>query len=161
MSRTENRFTSLWRWWKIASHYRYPDIDTIMPIQYFANREITAEQAIALYRKTSLGERRPVDSPETFEQMLKHANLIVTAWDENRLVGIARSLTDFVYVAYLSDLAVDESYQKQGIGKQLIKETQANIGPTCKIVLIAAPKATGYYGPIGFEKHPSAWTLGK
>ena len=112
-----------------------------MPIQYFANREITAEQAIALYRKTSLGERRPIDSPETFEQMLKHANLIVTAWDENRLV--------------------DESYQKQGIGKQLIKETQANIGPKCKIVLIAAPKATGYYGPIGFEKHPSAWTLGK
>lgn len=69
-----------------------------MPIQYFANREITAEQAIALYRKTSLGERRPVDSPETFEQMLKHANLIVTAWDENRLVGISRTLTDFVYV---------------------------------------------------------------
>ena len=132
-----------------------------MPIQYFANREITAEQAIALYRKTSLGERRPVDSPETFEQMLKHANLIVTAWDENRLVGISRTLTDFVYVAYLSDLAVDENYQKQGLGKQLIKETQAHIGPKCKIVLLAAPKAREYYGPIGFEKHPSAWTLGK
>lgn len=72
-----------------------------MSIQYFANRKITAEQAIELYRKTSLGERRPIDSPETFEQMLKHANLIVTAWDENRLVGISRTLTDFVYVAYL------------------------------------------------------------
>lgn len=132
-----------------------------MSIQYFANRKITAEQAIELYRKTSLGERRPIDSPETFEQMLKHCQPHRNRMGENRLVGISRTLTDFVYVAYLSDLAVDESYQKQGIGKQLIKETQANIGPKCKIVLIAAPKATEYYGPVGFEKHPSAWTLAK
>ena len=132
-----------------------------MPIQYFANREITVEEAIALYRKTSLGERRPVDSPEAFAQMLEHANLIITAWDGNHLVGISRSFTDFVQVAYLADLAVDESYQKQGIGKRLIEETRNRLGERCKIVLIAAPKATGYYGPIGFEKHPSAWTLGK
>ena len=136
-------------------------MDIVMPIQYFDNRKITAEQAIALYRRTSLGERRPVDSPESFELMLKHANLIMTAWDGDRLVGIARSFTDYVYVAYLSDLAVDESYQKQGIGKRLIRETQARLGPKSKIVLIAAPQATEYYGPVGFEKHPSAWTLGK
>lgn len=132
-----------------------------MSIQYFANRKITAEQAIALYKKTSLGERRPVDSPEAFRQMLEHANLLVTAWDGDNLVGLSRTLTDFVYVAYLADLVVDESYQKQGIGKRLIEETQAGTGPKCKIVLIAAPKAREYYGPIGFEQHPSAWTLGK
>lgn len=132
-----------------------------MPIQYFDNREITVEQAIDLYKKTSLGERRPVDSPKSFEMMLKHANLIITAWDEDRLVGIARSFTDYVHVVYLSDLAVDEIYQKQGIGKRLIRETHERVGPACKIVLLAAPKATEYYGPVGFEKHPSAWTLSK
>ena len=128
-----------------------------MPIQYFANREITAEQAIALYRKTSLGERRPIDSPEPFEQMLKHANLIVTAWDENRLVGISRTLTDFVYVAYLSDLAVDESYQKQGIGSRLLGLAREHT-PTM-LYFGAQPGAESLYEENGCRKSLQSYMI--
>jgi ribosomal protein S18 acetylase RimI-like enzyme len=91
--------------------------------------------------------------------MYTHANLIISAWDKEKLVGVARSLTDFSYVAYLSDLAVDVQYQKRGIGKQLIENTQSNLEPECMLVLLAAPKAREYYRPLGFEQHPSAWTL--
>ena len=91
--------------------------------------------------------------------MFKHANLIVSAWDQDKLVGISRSLTDFSYVAYLSDLAVDVEYQKKGIGKQLIEETKFSLEPECMLVLLAAPRSRDYYRPLGFEKHPSAWTL--
>jgi len=130
-------------------------------IDYRLNAPLSVEAAIELYRRSTLGERRPVDRPEVFADMLKHANLTVTAWHGERLVGIARSLTDFSYVAYLADLAVDADYQKQGIGKQLIEETKNHLSPTCMLVLLAAPKANDYYPQLGFEHNPRAWMLKK
>ena len=130
-------------------------------ITYRDNAKVTADQAIDLYIRSTLGERRPVHNVETFKAMLENANLIITAWDGEKLIGISRSLTDFAYVDYLADLAVDQKYQKSGIGKQLIEETQARLGSECMIVLLAAPKANEYYEHIGFEHNPRAWTLKK
>jgi predicted N-acetyltransferase YhbS len=130
-----------------------------MNIEYRHDASLSAEEAIDLYRRSTLGERRPVDRPDIFEGMLKNASLVVTAWDGNRLVGIARTLTDFTYVAYLADLAVDAAYQKQGIGKRLIEETRRRLEPECMIVLLAAPKASEYYPKLGFEHNPRAWIL--
>jgi ribosomal protein S18 acetylase RimI-like enzyme len=128
-------------------------------ITYRDDASPSVEDVIALYNRSTLGERRPVHRPEVFEQMLKNSNLIITAWHQESLVGIARSLTDFAYVAYLSDLAVDISYQRQGIGQQLIKETQDKLWPECKVVLLSAPKANEYYPKLGFENNPRAWVL--
>jgi predicted N-acetyltransferase YhbS len=130
-------------------------------ITYRDKAQISAAQAIDLYIRSSLGERRPINNLQTFESMLKHANLTITAWDGDQLIGISRSLTDFSYVAYLADLAVDQKYQRQGIGKKLVDETKIRLGPDCMIVLLAAPKANDYYEHIGFEHNPRAWTLKK
>ena len=130
-------------------------------IEYRDNATISAEQAIDLYKRSTLGERRPIDNIQTFEAMIKHANLTITAWCGEKLVGISRTLTDFAYVAYLADLAVDQEYQRSGIGKQLIEETKTRLGPQCMIVLLAAPKANEYYEHIGFEHNPRAWTFKK
>ncbi len=130
-----------------------------MEIEYRNDAEITVQQAIALYRASTLGERRPVDRPDIFEGMLKHANLTITAWHGERLVGISRSLTDFTYVAYLADLAVDAEYQHQGIGRRLVEETRKALCKECMIVLLAAPKANDYYPKLGFEHNPRAWVL--
>ena len=91
--------------------------------------------------------------------MVGNANLTVTAWNGARLVGVARSVTDFAYCCYLSDLAVDEKLQRSGIGRALIRETQKKLGPRCNIILLAAPKAVDYYPRVGFSSHPSAWVL--
>ena len=130
-----------------------------MSIKYRDDATLSAEEVIDLYNRSTLGERRPVNRPDIFEQMLKSSNLIITAWHQEKLVGISRSLTDFSYVAYLSDLAVDSIYQKQGIGRQLINETKARLWPECKIVLLSAPKANDYYPKLGFEHNPRAWVL--
>ena len=130
-------------------------------IEYRDNANISTEQAIDLYKRSTLGERRPIHNVQIFEDMLKNANLTITAWAGEALVGISRSLTDFSYVAYLADLAVDEKYQRSVIGKKLIEETKARLGPQCMIVLLAAPKANEYYEHIGFEHNPRAWTLKK
>src|SRR5437870_8682986 len=91
--------------------------------------------------------------------MLRHANLTVTAWDGDALVGIARTLTDFSYVGYLSDLAVRLSHQKLGIGTRLIQKTREQMGVRSMLVLLAAPAAVDYYPRIGFTKFESAWIL--
>ncbi len=119
------------------------------------------DQVIELYKASSLGERRPVANRATMNDMLTHANLVITAWDGELLVGIARTLTDFSYVGYLADLAVRISHQKRGIGKMLIRKTRERMGPDAMIVLLAAPKAVDYYPKIGFTRHDSAWVLKK
>lgn len=130
-----------------------------MNIVYRDDAEISVEAAIDLYKCSTLGERRPVDRPDIFAGMIENASLMVTAWDGERLVGIARTLTDFTYVAYLADLAVDADYQRLGIGRQLVEETKRRLGKECMIVLLAAPKANEYYPKLGFEHNPRAWML--
>lgn len=128
-------------------------------MSYREDAELTAESAIDLYNRSTLGERRPVDRPDIFEGMVKNADVTITAWDGDRLVGIARTLTDYTYVAYLADLAVDAAYQRQGIGRKLIEETRGRLGAECMIVLLAAPGANDYYPALGFEHNPRAWVL--
>lgn len=128
-------------------------MDTI----YRDDIKISVETAIDLYRRSTLGERRPIDRPDTFAAMLDHADVLITAWQDERLVGVARTLTDFAYAAYLADLAVDVACQRQGIGKRLVEETRRRLGKECMLVLLAAPQANDYYPKIGFEHHPRAW----
>ena len=128
-------------------------------IDYRYGNKLNLDQVIELYHASTLGERRPVDNRETMTNMLENANLVVTAWDGEVLVGIARTLTDFTYVGYLADLAVRASYQRRGIGIELMRQTRARMGPSSMLVLLAAPKAVDYYPKIGFTQHGSAWTL--
>lgn len=130
-----------------------------MNIEYRDNAAITVEAALDLYNRSTLGARRPVHRPDIFEGMLKNASLTISAWHGERLVGIARALTDFAYAAYLADLAVDAAYQRQGIGTRLIRETKARLGQECMIVLLAAPAANDYYPRLGFEHNSRAWVL--
>jgi GNAT superfamily N-acetyltransferase len=130
-----------------------------MNIEYKINEAITAVQFIALLRASTLSERRPIDDQECMEGMISNSNLTVSAWQNGELVGLARSVTDFHYACYLSDLAVSKDHQKSGIGKQLQALTQEQLGPKCKLILIAAPAANQYYEHIGFTHNPRCWVL--
>jgi GNAT superfamily N-acetyltransferase len=117
-------------------------------------------EVIELSNASTLGQRRPTAERERMAAaMLRYANLVVTAWHAHRLVGLARTLTDFAYVGYLADLAVHADYQRRGIGKGLIARTRAEVGPKSMLVLLAVPKAVGYYPRLGFSRHQSAWVL--
>ena len=128
-------------------------------IAYAIEPDLSADEFIDVLQKTSLGERRPVDDRARIEGMLRQADLIVTARHNGQLVGVSRALTDFQFCTYLSDLAVDESYQRQGIGRRLIQETHQAAGPRTMLILISAPQAVTYYPHIGLEQHPSCWVI--
>ncbi len=132
-----------------------------MDFQIKINEAVTTEQFLTLLKESTLGERRPIDDVECIKGMIENSNLIVTAWRDNALIGIARSVTDFHYACYLSDLAVHQTYQKSGIGKALLTHTQEQLGPKCKLILIAAPAANDYYEHIGFSNNPRCWVLGR
>ncbi len=127
-------------------------------ITYRTGNDLDLDAVIELYRASTLGERRPVDDRERMRQMLANANLVVTAWEGDLLVGIARSVSDFSYCTYLSDLAVRVSHQRQGIGRELVSRTRAASGGAT-VILLAAPKAVNYYPRLGFTHHPQAWLL--
>jgi predicted N-acetyltransferase YhbS len=127
--------------------------------QYRFGNDLDLDRVIELYAASTLGARRPIDDRAIMAAMLRQANLVVTAWDDNSLVGIARTLTDFSYVGYLADLAVRASHQRRGIGVELIAKTRQKLGPRSMLVLLSAPRASTYYPKIGFSRHSSAWTL--
>ena len=127
-------------------------------IHYSIHDSVTLDEFRAVLVNSTLGERRPIDNEETLTNMLAHANLIVTARKDGRLIGIARSLTDFHYCTYLSDLAVDLNHQKTGIGKELIRLTK-EATPKAKLILLSAPKAVNYYPKIGMTHWEQCYVL--
>jgi predicted N-acetyltransferase YhbS len=127
-------------------------------IRYQTGNDIDLDEMIELYIDSTLGERRPVEERERMARMLEEANLVITARDDDLLVGISRSVTDWVYCTYLSDLAVRAEYQGQGIGKELVRLTR-EATPQATVILLAAPKAVDYYPKIGMTRHESAWVL--
>ena len=128
-----------------------------MTITYRLEPELIPEDFIDVLRRSTLAERRPVNDLETIRAMLKNADVIVTAWLDGLLIGVSRAITDFAYCTYLSDLAVDESHQRQGIGRELIRRTHEAAGLNTTLILLAAPKASRYYPHIGMTRHESCW----
>jgi ribosomal protein S18 acetylase RimI-like enzyme len=128
-------------------------------IQYEINSTLSVDEFVDLLNRSTLAQRRPTTDRSCMEGMLRHADLIATARYNQQLIGIARSLTDYHYSCYLSDLAVDETYQRRGVGRELVRLTKRQLGHTCRIILLSAPQAVDYYPRLGFTKHPSAWVL--
>ena len=132
-----------------------------MNINYTTTQSITSSEFVDILERSTLGERRPIDNKKCIQGMLDHADILALALDNGKIVGVARAVTDFNYACYLSDLAVDVDYQKMGIGQKLIQTVQNELEKSCKIILLSAPDAVGYYPKIGFTGHESAWTLAK
>ena len=127
-------------------------------VELRVGNDLDLDQFIGVYVASTLGERRPVEDRDRMAAMLANANLVVSAWEDDRLVGVARSLSDFAYATYVSDLAVDRSYQRQGIGRALLARTQREAAPS-RLILLSAPAAVDYYPRLGMNAYPSAWTL--
>jgi ribosomal protein S18 acetylase RimI-like enzyme len=129
-----------------------------MPIQYRTNISLSAEELAAVFENS--GIRRPTDDLVRLQRMIDHANLTVTAWDEDKLVGVARALTDFVWCCYVSDLAVDKNYQHQGIGRELIRQVQSQMeSKEVTLLLLSAPEAMEYYPKIGLQPIQNGWMI--
>jgi ribosomal protein S18 acetylase RimI-like enzyme len=133
--------------------------DEPFEISYQLEPELSPDEFIQVLNRSTLGQRRPVDDRVRIAGMVSGADIIVTARCQGQLVGVSRALTDYQFCTYLSDLAVDEAFQRRGIGKRLIDETHHAAGRKTMLILISAPQAVTYYPHIGLEAHPSCWVI--
>ena len=128
-------------------------------VTYQLEPQLDSAEFIDVLVRSTLAERRPVDRPEVIAAMLRHADIVVTARVDTRLVGVSRAISDFSYCTYLSDLAVDEAHQGKGIGRELIRRTHEAAGLGTTLILLAAPNARTYYPHIGMQPHESCWII--
>ncbi len=130
-----------------------------MNITYSFDKKPGADQIIDLY--DSAGLIRPTNDKDRIQKMIDNSNLIVTAWDKDLLVGVSRSITDWVWACYLSDLAVRQGYKKEGIGRQLINLTKEKVGDQSMVLLLSVPTAMEYYPKVGFQKQESSFIMNR
>ena len=130
-----------------------------MNVSYQREPGLSAEEFIDILVRSTLAERRPVEDVERIKAMLANADIDLTARVEGKMVCVSRAISDFAYCTYLSDLAVDEAYQRLGIGRELIRLTHEAAGLDTSLILLAAPKARDYYPHVGMVRHDSCWTL--
>jgi ribosomal protein S18 acetylase RimI-like enzyme len=129
-------------------------------IHYRRETELSAQEFVDLLARSTLAQRRPVGDPARIAQMVEFGNLTVTARDDGGLlVGVARCVTDFSFCCYVSDLAVDVAFQRQGIGRRLLEHVKSSIHEKASMLLQAAPDAAEYYPHVGFTKAERMWRL--
>lgn len=130
-----------------------------MTVRYAVEPTLDWHEMRDVFERSGLAERRPRE-PDRLEKMAENGNLVVTARDEaGRLIGLSRSVTDFSYCCYLSDLAVDRAYQRRGIGKELVRMTHEAAGIDCTLILLSAPAAMAYYPRIGMDHADNCFVI--
>jgi N-acetylglutamate synthase-like GNAT family acetyltransferase len=130
-----------------------------MDIKYKFDFIPTSEQIIELYENSGLP--RPTNDAERIKKMFENSNLIITAWDNDLLVGVSRSITDWVWSCYLADLAIRQGYKKSGIGRKLINLTKEKLGEQSMVLLLSVPTAMEYYPKVGFTKQESSFIINR
>jgi predicted N-acetyltransferase YhbS len=126
-------------------------------ITYSEDKHQDAKDVANVFKES--GINRPYEDIERIQRMIDNSDVVISAWVDGKMIGIARALTDFSYCCYLSDLAVDVKYQKHGVGKELVKLVQAKIGDECALILLSAPGALEYYPKIGFDRIDNAFVI--
>ena len=130
-----------------------------MTIHYKINVPLATPDILRVYNGS--GIRRPTHDVPRIEKMFAQANLIASAWDDDKLIGIARALTDHSYCCYLSDLAVDHGHQRQGVGHQLIQAIRDQLSDQVSLILLSAPDAMDYYPNVGFSALTNAFAMAR
>ena len=115
---------------------------------------LSPSRIATLYRRAPL--LRSTDNPDRLWRSFEASSLVLTLWEADRLVGLARVLTDGVQTAYLCDLAVEPDVQGAGVGKRLIDEILERCRGT-ELVLRDSNLSTGFYERLGFEPVDNAW----
>jgi ribosomal protein S18 acetylase RimI-like enzyme len=127
------------------------------PISYRFDVVPTAQQVIELYNDAGLP--RPTHDPKRIKAMFENSDLIITAWDQDKLVGISRTITDWVWCSYLADLVVSPGYKRSGIGKKLVELSREKVGEQSMLLLLSVPTAMDYYPRVGFVKENRAFII--
>jgi len=104
-----------------------------------------------LFIRAPLGGR----SAASLEQLFRNSQVALFAYDENRLVGAGRALTDKISWAIVFDVVVDPECQGRGLGKVIV-ETLASKSGARNIMLQSVPGKEDFYARLGYRRMTTA-----
>jgi GNAT superfamily N-acetyltransferase len=128
-----------------------------MVIHYKDTKRVAAADVARVFHNS--GIRRPFHDLPRLQRMIDHSGLLITAWAGQQMVGVARAVSDFSYCCYLSDLAVDRSYQKQGVGKTLLERLKRKLSDEVSLILISVPEAEAFFLKAGFIRSDRSYII--
>jgi ribosomal protein S18 acetylase RimI-like enzyme len=121
-------------------------------ITYSTTKEIDFQKILALYNNA--GWSTYTSHPETLQQAINNSLYILTAWSGQQLVGILRAVGDCHTIIYIQDIIVSESFRRQGIGRELIKQTLERYKNVRQILLLTDEQANtiAFYESAGLQQ---------
>ncbi len=135
---------------------------TLKPtITFSEKKNLDPAKLVRLYQQAPWTKGRTL---EDAREMLRHTDVAVTAWDGDLLVGFGRVLTDYVYRATIWDVIVDKTYQRRGVGANVIQRILTH--PRLKKVELfwLCTRMPGFYEKLGFsskEQTGMVWSRSK
>ena len=132
-------------------------------IRYSSLKNLPTEHVQALYESVQWSAYTK-DMPKLMRG-IENSQIVITAWNEEELVGLVRCLTDFETIAYIQDILVKPAYRKQGIGDELMRQTLAKLTGIRQIVLMtedgdAVKGLHAWYQSHGFQAYSDLGTAG-
>jgi ribosomal protein S18 acetylase RimI-like enzyme len=98
------------------------------------------------------------DMPDVHRMAFETSHTTVFIYNDDRLIGFGRAISDGIYQAAIYDVAVAPEFQKKGIGTTIMKNILARL-PQCNVILYAAPGKEGFYKTLGLRKMKTGMAL--
>lgn len=89
---------------------------------------------------------------EKIKKVFQSSNVVAIAYDENKIVGFGRALSDGVFNAAIYDVVIDEQYQNKGIGQKIIENLLAPLNDISCVHLVSTAGNEEFYKKAGFRK---------
>lgn len=128
-----------------------------MTVVYGQEQDLSVEDYVAVLRETIMRAKRPLENTQRIGKMIAGANFVVTAREHGIILGLARCITDFSWIAYCAELAVKESAQGRGIGRGLLDYIEQALGPQVGLMLVSEETAKGFYERAGMKFQDAAY----
>jgi predicted N-acetyltransferase YhbS len=120
-----------------------------MNIQILETKEIELNQILELYNSNKWSSAK---EPAKLQNALLNSHSLVTAWENEKLVGLGNAISDGFLVVYYPHLLIHPDHQEKGIGQMIITKLQEKYKNFHMQILTADGTAIDFYKKVGFEK---------
>jgi ribosomal protein S18 acetylase RimI-like enzyme len=120
-------------------------------IMYNTDKKVDYDRLKTLFNEVGWNDK--TDDINRLKTMVENSQIVVTAWDEDTMVGFARCTTDYVFNGQINNVVVDSKYRKKGIGKVLI-DTILDSSKQVTYMLRGSIRNENFYRSLGFEDGP-------
>ena len=128
-----------------------------MSIRYDTKKDLPCRQLLALFAAVGWSDGTETEFMiDNFNKPFINSTIVISAWEEDRMIGCVRVISDRIFRSVIYDLAVMPEYQRQGIGRELVRRCKEHF-PDSEWLVETIPERAGFYERIGFKVNESVF----